>query len=266
MAAKIDSLTILSEDVYALGRFYEAFFHMRPVDAAGGAAPVRLSDGNMRIHIEPRLTGAPAELHTFAIAVDDIAAAVDRMRARDAAVEVLDAPAGQPQGAVAAHDPAGNIFVLTQRRGENGESGGGRTHDRVIDHFGLRVRDPGRIADFYAEAFGLRPAEGPKGNGNIYLTDGRATMVITPWRMSDFEDTGITARGMDHIGFRVESIAALKADMDRVTERNPRFRPANTVVGRGKEGAGRLAMFQRTCPLGRHHMADSDGLLLDVTE
>lgn len=71
---------------------------------------------------------------------------------------------------------------------------------------------------------------------------------------------------MDHVGFRVESIAALKADLDQVSAQNNRFQPSTSVPGRGKEGAGRLAMFRTACPLGSHHLADSDGLLLDVTE
>ena len=37
-------------------------------------------------------------------------------------------------------------------------------------------------------------------------------------------------------------------------------------MGRGKEGAERLTMFRRTCPLGCHDLADTDGLILDVTE
>ena len=35
MDARINHFTILSEDNYALGRFYEGFFHMRPAGANG---------------------------------------------------------------------------------------------------------------------------------------------------------------------------------------------------------------------------------------
>ena len=116
------------------------------------------------------------------------------------------------------------------------------------------------------EEFVQRRVEKANGGRNIYLSDGQVTLVIIPWTMSDFENTGISARGMDHIGFKVESIDKLKSDIDQAAERNFRLRPGNTVVGRGKEGNERLVMFKRTCPLGCHHLADLDGLLLDVVE
>ena len=165
---------------------------------------------------------------------------------------------------ISTHDPAGNVFGVIPA-GRDGTPDAGK-RDRVIDHVALRVLHPERVAKFYADVFGLTPLEGaPEGN-NIYLSDGHVTLVIIPWDIYDFEGTGITARGMDHIGFRVESIAALKDDLSRATEKNYRFQPATSTLGRGKEGAGRLAMFKRTCPLGCHHLSDSDGLLIDVTE
>ena len=114
--------------------------------------------------------------------------------------------------------------------------------------------------------FGFAPLDGPSGERNAYLSDGNITLVIIPWRLSDFEHTGISARGLDHIGFRVESVDALKNDMARAIERNYRFQPNASIVGKGKEGANRIEMFRRTCPLGCHHLADPDGLIIDVRE
>lgn len=136
--------------------------------------------------------------------------------------------------------------------------------DRVIDHIALRTLHPERVAEFYVEVFGLKPVNTGAGGNNFYLSDGRITLVIMPWRIGDYEGTGIAPKGMDHIGFRVESVAALLRDIDQVTVKNYRFRPA--ALGTGKEGAERLAMFRRTCPLGCHHMADPDGILIDVLE
>ncbi len=269
MNARISRLTILSETNYALGRFYEGFFHMRPRGTPGATEAVRLSDGRIGLDIEPRLAGQPAQLDRFAIEVEDMGRALARIGEGYPAIEWQDGGGGPGAASVTTHDPDGDIFVLcqrgsTDREGRDGREGG--TRDRVIDHLALRVLHPDRVAEFYAGVFGFGPRDGPAAGGNVYLSDGNVTLAIIPWRMSDFEDTGISARGLDHIGFRVESIAALKSDIEGVTARNPRFRPSNTVVGRGKEGAGRLAMFKRTCPLGRHHLADSDGLLLDVRE
>jgi catechol 2,3-dioxygenase-like lactoylglutathione lyase family enzyme len=269
MIAKINHLTILSEDNYALGRFYQGFFHMRPAGTDEATRAVRIGDGHVGLNINPRLSGYPAQLDHFGIEVDDIELALARMGESYPAIEWLERPSGQPFAPISTHDPDGNVFSLSQTGGKNGDEFyevDGREPDRAIDHIALRVLHPEQVAEFYVHVFELsRLDRAPKGN-NFYLTDGHITLVIIPWRMGDFGETGISAHGMDHIGFRVESIAQLKADMDRVTAQNYRFRPSNTVVGRGKEGAGRLAMFQKACPLGCHHMADSDGLLIDVTE
>lgn len=269
MKAKINDLTILSENNYALGRFYEGFFHMRPTGTNGATQDVRIGDGYISLNIKPRLPGHPAQLDHFGIEVDDIELAFARIRESYPTVEWLERPSARPFASVSTHDPDGNVFGLSQTGMKNRDGVDeveGWEQDRVIDHIALRVLHPEQVAEFYVKVFELSPLDRTSHEGNFYLSDGHITLVIIPWRMSDFEGTGISARGMDHIGFRVESIAALKTDMDQVTAKNYRFRPSNTVVGRGKEGAGRLAMFRKTCPLGGHHMADSDGLLIDVTE
>ena len=269
MNARINRLTILSEDSYSLGRFYEGFFRMRPIGTKGPTESVSISDGHIGLDILPRLPGYRAQLDDFGIEVDDLELALGRIRESYPTIAWAEDLTDQPVGPVSTHDPAGNVFSLSQRGMKNHDDIDeidSRKRDRAIDHIALRVLHPKQVARFYVRVFELSPLDGPPQGNNLYLSDGHITLVIIPWLIDDFEGTGITARGMDHIGFRVESIAALKADIDRVTERNYRFQPSTSVLGRGKEGAGRLAMFRRTCPLGRHHMSDSDGLLIDVTE
>jgi predicted enzyme related to lactoylglutathione lyase len=269
MDAKINHLTILSEDNYALGRFYEGCFHMRPTWVNGPTGDVHIGDGHIGLNIKPRLSGHAAQLDQFGIEVDDIELAVDRISENYPEIAWLEHTDDRSIVSISTHDPAGNVFGVSQASMKNSEDiyeADGGAQDRVIDHFALRVLHPERVAEFYVKVFGLSPMDGPSDSRNFYLSDGHITVVIIPWRISDFEGTGITARGMDHIGFRVESIARLKSDIDRVAEKNYRFRPATSVLGRGKEGAGRLEMFRKACPLGCHHMADSDGLLIDVTE
>ena len=271
MRAKINHITIVSEDNYALGRFYEGFFHLKPTGTKGPLDDVSLGDGHVGMNIKPRLSGQPAQLDHFGIEVDDLATALTRLRQYDPALEWLERPGS---GMISANDPDGNVFGLWQS-GATPQGGlgaeeiypvDGRTQDRVIDHIALRVLHPQKVAAFYEQVFDLKRIDGPSPGKNAYLSDGHITLVIIPWRLEDFEGTGISARGMDHIGFKVESVDALKADIERATERNYRFQPSPSIVGRGKEGAGRLVMFRKTCPLGCHHMADPDGLLLDVTE
>ena len=265
MKASIDHLTILSENDYALSRYYEGFFHMRPAGLRDAVEDVRLTDGRVTLTIKPRLAGYRAHLDHFGIAVDDLELALARIRDSYPGIECLE----RSPASVSTHDPDGTIFTLSQKGAKDREGlyeVEGKGHDRVIDHFALRVVHPERVAAFYREVFDLKTFDLPSGGKNSYLSDGNLTLVIIPWRVADFTETGISARGMDHIGFRVESLAALNDDIKRITERNYRFQPSQTVVGRGKEGKGRLEMFRKACPLGCHHMADADGLLIDVRE
>lgn len=269
MKATINHLTIVSEDHYALGRFYEGFFHMRPAGAQEALDDVRIGDGRVGLNIKPRLSGHPAQLDHFGIQVDDIELAFSRIRAHYPKVAWLENPSGRAFPSISSHDPDGNVFGIFQT-GQNNSNEiyevAGPRQDRVIDHIALRVLHPQRVAEFYAMVFDLAPLDKPPGGKNFYLSDGNVTLVIIPWRLGDFEKTGISARGMDHIGFKVESIAALKSDIDRALVKNYRFQPSTSILGRGNEGMGRLDMFRNACPLGCHHMADSDGLLIDVKE
>jgi len=100
------------------------------------------------------------------------------------------------------------------------------------------------------------------GDVNHYLTDGHVTLVIMPWDITDYDATGIITPGMDHIGFKVESLDAFRADLKRIADDNPRLAPA--PVGTGKEGAALEKLFERSCSLGQHCLADPDGILIDV--
>src|SRR5438034_8424906 len=74
-----------------------------------------------------------------------------------------------------------------------------------------------------------------------------------PWSILDYEGGGITRPGPDHIGFRVESLQAVKERLQTVGEDNPHLRPF--PLGAGPEGRARLALFERS-PCGAHHLAD----------
>ena len=67
---------------------------------------------------------------------------------------------------------------------------------------------------------------------------------------------------MDHIGFKVENLSACKEDIARIADDNPRLAPA--PVGSGPEGGPLAKLFERSCPLGQHRLADCDGILIDI--
>ncbi len=87
-------------------------------------------------------------------------------------------------------------------------------------------------------------------------------MVITPWRIEEFGGSNAQAPGPDHLGFVVESIDQLKADLERLMDRNYALLPRS---GRGAESQSRLELLA-TCRYGHYQLTDPDGTLLDVIE
>ena len=76
-----------------------------------------------------------------------------------------------------------------------------REHPRRIHHIKLRVMNAPAIAAFYRDMFDLPEAEKALEDPNFYLTDGKMTLIIAPWKMSDFEGAGIDRPGFEHRRF-----------------------------------------------------------------
>lgn len=131
--------------------------------------------------------------------------------------------------------------------------------DRYVSHFVLRALNPANLAKFYREIYELQEMEKPADDPNHYLTDGRMTMVISPWAITDFEGAGIEPRHMDHLGFRVEDVESFKKDLQGLVNRNPALAPKPG----GTEGDIRLKLLAK-CKHGQFQLADPDGVPIDV--
>jgi len=188
------------------------------------------------------------------------------MKAKYPSVNVLKRPGNRPFAGLSTHDPAGNVFDLSQKGMENRRDvyeDGDWQQDRAIHHFALRTVMPEALAQFYVDVFELSATEKPVGDPNFYLTDGKVTLVIMPWNINDYLGTGIERPAIDHLGFKVESVEQFKKGLQTVMGMNPRLSPS--PVGAGPEGESRLRLFSK-CPYGKFHMADPDGVLIDVSE
>ena len=122
----------------------------------------------------------------------------------------------------------------------------GKVNPRHINHVALRTMHPDDMAEFYRDVFELAPSNVKKraDDTNHYLTDGHMTLVIMPWDITDYDGTGIITAGMDHIGFKVESVDAFKADVERIAGDNPRLAPAPVAHRRGRRGARQAVRAQ----------------------
>lgn len=266
MFTRLNHIAITS-DYYAINaKFYEALFGLRTAKKSRPARAAVVSDGYVGMNIIPRREGRCSGLDHFGLEVEDIELARERIRKFDPSIRLLKRPPIRPFAAYSAHDPDTNIFDLSAKNLDMQKDVYAEALDeteRRFSHFALRTRHAERCAEFYTEVFELMPLNKAPGDPNWYLSDGRMTLAILQWNIDDYADMDPQRLGPDHIGFKVESIERLKADLDDLTGQNPHLR--TRAMGYGTEGKARLALFQK-CPLGHWHLTDIEGVYIDVTE
>lgn len=265
MFAKINHLAIVSENYAQLGKFYEEAFGMKMGTSRPGRA-ITVGDGYVGLNINPRREGRQARLDHFGIQVEDVETVFSRMRAHYPRNKWLQRPNTRPFAGLTTHDPDGNVFDLSQKDMKNRTSlyaEEGWQQPRTISHFAIRTMNPEAMAQFYSDVFELAMLNRAEGDRNFYLSDGRVTIELMPWDIEDSAGVSVIMPGMDHFGFTVESIAKLREDVESLSA-NPFMRPM--ALGIGSEGVTRLEIFRAGCPLGQFHMADTDGILIDVAE
>ena len=267
MFAKLKHVAIVSDRFTLLGKFYEALFGMKSSASSSteprGAATV--GDGYVGLNINSRSPGRQCGLDHFGFEVEDVETVFTRLREKYPRIKVLHRPGGRSFAGISTHDPAGNVFDLSKgvgkRRGvyEEGEW----KQERYLNHLALRTVIPEIVAEFYTEVFELVALEKPAGDPNNYLTDGRLTLTIMPWDITDYLGSGIERPALDHLGFQVESVAAFQGDLAALVDRDPSLAPRR--ARKDSEGEARQRLFS-TCPHGMLHLADPDGILIDVTD
>ena len=266
MFAQIKHMAIVSENYALMGKFYEAAFHMRTSRGARATNAVVVGDGYVGLNINPRRAGRQAGFDHFGFEVDDVETVFARFREKYPSIRVLKRPGNRPFAGLSTHDPAGNVFDLSQRGMENRTDvyeDGDWNQDRAIHHFALRTVMPEALAQFYVDVFELQAQEKPAGDSNFYLSDGKVTLIIMPWNINDYLGSGIERPAIDHLGFKVENVEEFKRGLQTMVGINPRLSPS--PVGAGPEGQARLKLFSK-CPYGKFQLADPDGVLIDVTE
>jgi len=274
MLTRIQHFAIVSENFVREAKFYEAAFGMKR--AKPGSAEeekairtnyaVSISDGYVGVTVIGRKPGYIPGLHHFGVDVDNVDEAIARIKNNHPEVAVLKRPSNRPFATYGAHDPEGNYFDLTQEGMSNRRdvyTEQQREHPRRIHHLKLRVMNPTKIAAFYRDMLDLREADKALEDPHHYLTDGRMTLIIAPWKMSDFEGAGIDRPGLEHVGFQVESVEAVKRELAALREADPEMR--ERVISEPSEGERRSALIA-SCRHCQHQLSSPDGVFVDICE
>jgi catechol 2,3-dioxygenase-like lactoylglutathione lyase family enzyme len=267
MFAKINHVAIVSEKYALITKFYEAAFGMYQSKTSPKSA-LTVGDGYVGLNINPRKAGRPAGLDHFGIQVEDVETAFDRMRTKYPQADWVQRPSTRPFAGITANDPDGNVFDISQQDMKNRHAAyvqnTGEQQPRCITHVAMRTMRPDEMARFYIDVFEFAEQNAGPGDPNHYLSDGKVTLVIMPWRIKNYLGQSILPTGMDHIGFTVEDMQAFKNDVDDLIDRNPVMNPP--PVGRGAEGAARLELLKKQCPIAEHFLSDPDYTMLAVRE
>jgi predicted enzyme related to lactoylglutathione lyase len=257
MATRIEHVAIRTtspEKAKHMSDFYGTLFGMDHDN--------RTSDGYVWASLGSRGWARQAGPDHFGFEVDDRDEVMTRSKAAYPAINFLKRPSTRPFAEIGSHDPAGNVFDLYQAR--PGARPDSEAQPRHLSHLQLRAVDPGTLAKFYQEIYGLQLEPRSDDDQSYALTDGRVTLVIAQWNILDYADTGVARPAIDHLGFKVESLDAFKSDLDELMETRPELFPA------GKKGptedARMLEILAASCSRGELRLHDPDGWLLDVSE
>ena len=267
MFSKLNHLAITTDHYATVGMFYRAAFGKKSSgDTARELSAISVGDGYVGMTIIPRRGGRKAGLDHFGVEVKDLELVKERCAKKYPDIEIVKRPGNRPFTSYGIHDPAGNYFDLGQPRDKNRAdvyAMDGWKQDNTISHFAMRVREAGRVADFYHDVFELEPKNSTSEEGGYQFTDGRITMMILPWKISSFNGAGIEQPGMDHFGFRVPNLEAFKKHLANVVKQNIQLTPK--PLDYDDEGVARVKLFAK-CPYGEYQLADPDGTLVDVAE
>jgi catechol 2,3-dioxygenase-like lactoylglutathione lyase family enzyme len=270
MFAKLKHLAIVSDQYTLLGKFYEVMFGMKPSPNSRPESAVVVRDGYVGLNINPRKgkAGRQAGLDHFGFEVEDVELVYARLREKYPSIKVLKRPSSRPFAGISTHDPAGNVFDLSQQGMDNRADAyveADHEQKRYLRHVALRTVNPELLRQFYTDVFELTELEKPADDPNYYLSDGRVIFMILPWDITDYAGTGIERPALDHIGFKVESVDAVKNQLEDLTKKRAALAPNPIGESAGPEGVARLKLSVK-CKFGQFHMSDPDGVLIDVAE
>ncbi len=269
MFARIAHVAIYTENFQKMANFYKSIFGMKQItsgmaDQTGEkkADVGHISDGIIGLALLRRNAGIRSGLDHFGFDVEDIKTVVDRIRA-DYPEILVKSDLGDivPFASTRAQDPVGTFIDISQREAPNVREGYAEDRWDQVRHFNhvvIRAFNPSLLADFYKKVFELQELESAE--DHRCLTDGKSHLVIRSCHTSTY--TTMT-EGLDHIGFKVESLEKVKNDLSEIGKSFPQSVPKKIAGGR----FGDVALSDlEACGAGQYGTADPDGVLLHLSE
>jgi catechol 2,3-dioxygenase-like lactoylglutathione lyase family enzyme len=264
MFAQIIHAAIYTQNPQNAIAFYEKILGMKRITSAVTENNRgHISDGLIGLAVLARRPGIPAGLDHFGFEVDDVDRARQRIKKHYPEAIITKGLEKVPFALFRSHDPAGAQFDISERtdpKVREGYKESGWEQSRQFNHVVIRAHKPAAIADFYQEVFELFAVKEPPLGETICLSDGRVRLLIQPTSDNSYMSM---RQGLDHIGYRVESVEQIRKDLEQLAVSVPASAPRDIAGGI----FGHLTKRDMDgCKIGQYATSDPDGVLLDFSE
>jgi len=269
---KLNHIACIAQDPQTVAKFYATIFQMsleRKASSIGLSATAR--EGYVGLNFNPILPGrpGPAGLDHFGIEVEDIDESFAMATKKYPTVEWVKRSGSRPYAQVGIHDPEGQVVDINQKDLDKNVSEvktdglyleEDRDQERHIEYLALRSLNVEHCAEFYHDVFQMTPLNRQEDDDSYSLTDGRVTLKLMPWRITDYDGIDANRPMLDHIGFRVEDADKVH---DEIVDYVGQYPPSNApcwLLDTRKKDIRRAEMLKKAAPDSKYQYSDSNGV------
>ena len=269
---KLNHIACIAQDPQTVAKFYATIFQMsleRKASSIGLSATAR--EGYVGLNFNPILPGrpGPAGLDHFGIEVEDIDESFAMATKKYPTVEWVKRSGMRPYAQVGIHDPEGQVVDINQKDLDKNVSEvktdglyleEDRDQERHIEYLALRTLNVEHCAEFYHDVFQMAPLNRQEDDDSYSLTDGRVTLKLMPWKITDYDGVDANRPMLDHIGFRVEDADKVH---DEIVDYVGQYPPSNApcwLLDTRKKDLRRVEMLKKAAPTSKYQYSDSNGV------
>ena len=269
---KLNHIACIAQDPQTVAKFYATIFQMsleRKASSIGLSATAR--EGYVGLNFNPILPGrpGPAGLDHFGIEVEDIDESFAVATKKYPTVEWVKRSGMRPYAQVGIHDPEGQVVDINQKDLDKNVSEvktdglyleEDRDQERHIEYLALRTLNVEHCAEFYHDVFQMAPLNRQEDDDSYSLTDGRVTLKLMPWKITDYDGVDANRPMLDHIGFRVEDADKVH---DEIVDYVGQYPPSNApcwLLDTRKKDLRRVEMLKKAAPTSKYQYSDSNGV------
>jgi catechol 2,3-dioxygenase-like lactoylglutathione lyase family enzyme len=269
---KLNHIASITVDAQTVAKFYATIFDMtfdRRASRNGCTATAR--EGYVGLNFNACMPGRPGPvgLDHFGIEVENIDEAFAMAEKKYPTVEWVKRSGTRPYAQVGIHDPDGQVIDINQKNMSASVSEvktdglyleEDREQPRHVEYLALRTPNPEHCAEFYHDVFKLTPLNRQEDDETYSLTDGRMTLKLIPWKITDFAGMDAPRPTLDHIGFKVEDADKVHQEILDYNGRYPPMGAPCWQLDSRDEDRRKAALLKKAAPASKYQYSDLNGV------